>query len=67
MGGVHYDKAAGGRINNKIFGLSDGADQPLDQAGRLRMRVNPAINFLNPTIWNAVISPCGFGADRGLL
>jgi hypothetical protein len=30
-GDVHYGEAAGGRIDNEITGLCDGADQPRDQ------------------------------------
>ena len=45
MCNVHYGKAASGGIDNEIIRLRDGSDQPCDQTGRFRVRVNSAITF----------------------
>jgi hypothetical protein len=54
---VHYGEAAGGRIDNEITGLCDGADQPRDQIDQFRMQVDSVINLFPPLVRDTVIAP----------
>ena len=62
--GMQYAKPSRRRIDHQIAGHCDGADQPLDQTDRLRMRMNPAVDLLNPPAWNAVVAPVARGHWR---
>ena len=67
MGNVHHDEAAGGGIDNEISRLGDGSDQPSDQVGWLCVRVDSAIDLLDPPVRDSVIVPCRLRAHRWLL
>src|SRR5262249_20571550 len=60
-GGMHHDEAAGGKIHDEVAGLGDGTDQSGDQADRLNMRVNAAIDLLRPVVANRVVTPRSSG------
>jgi hypothetical protein len=64
---VHYGKAASGGIDNEITRLRDGSDQPCDQTGRFRVRVDSAINLLSPPVRNTAITPSRSRTQRRLL
>ncbi len=67
MCNVHYGKAASGGIDNEITRLRDGSDQPCDQTGWFRVRVNSAINLLSPPVRNTAITPSRPRTQRRLL
>src|SRR4051812_35696782 len=54
---VHDKERACGRIDHEIARPGDCADQPLDQARGLDMRVYFSIDLLDPAIANLVIGP----------
>jgi len=55
--GVLNDEAAGGRVDDEIAGARDRSNQPRDQASRLDMWMELAVNLLRPAAGNAVIAP----------
>src|SRR5438552_2825829 len=55
--GMQHAEASRRRVDHQIARQCDGGDQPLDQADRLGMRMNLAINLLAPAVANAVIAP----------
>ena len=57
---THNNEASGSRINNKIIGLRNSSDQPCNQSDRFDVRMNLAIDLLDPSIGNPVISPGTF-------
>src|SRR5215831_14400417 len=65
--GVHDGEAAGCRIDDKVARLGNGGDQPSDETNWLDMRVNIPIDFLRPSVRNAVIVPGAFRDDWRLL
>src|SRR6516162_6696639 len=60
VGGMHYGEAASSGIDDEVAGVGDGADQSGDQADRLDVRMDAAVDFFRPAIGNAVITPCAF-------
>jgi hypothetical protein len=67
MSGMHHDEAAGGGIDNQIARLRDSRDQARDEADRLNVWMDFAIDFLRPAVRDAMIAPCAFRLDRRLL
>jgi hypothetical protein len=67
--GAQHDETAGGRIDDQVARLRDGADQATDQSDRLRMGVLAlgVRNPLDPTVWNPVITPRRLGMQRWFL
>lgn len=64
--GDHDGEGAGGRVDDQIAGFSEGGDEAPDQADRLYVGVELAVDLLWPAVRNPVVTP-GTGADRGLL
>ena len=64
---AHHDERTGGRVDDQVARRCDGADQPRDQAGRLRVGMSFAVDLLGPARWDAVVAPHGLGAQRWLL
>ena len=67
VGRMHHHEAAGGGINNDFVRLCGGSDQSFDETDWLHMRIEFAINFLYPTIWDSMIGPGCTRLDRQLL
>ena len=65
--GVHDDEAAGGRVDDKITGPSDGTDELSHETDRLDVGVKCAVDFFRPSAWNTVIAPGVFRGEWPLL
>ena len=65
-GRPHHDERAGGWIDDKVSGFGDGANQPGDQADRLKVRMRSPLDFFRPPARDCVVPPRP-RADRRLL
>jgi hypothetical protein len=65
--GVHNGEGARARVNDEISRPAGRANESTDEANGFDVRMQIAIDLLDPPIGDRVIGPSGFCGDGGLL